>query len=359
MIYRRIVRPVLFRLDPERAHTFGMSGVSLLAHAPPLGRLVEWRLRVDDPRLAQEIFGLTFANPVGLAAGLDKQAHAVPAWGHLGFGFAEVGTVTAQPQAGNPRPRIFRLPEDLAIINRLGFNSDGADAVARRLRDWQETGRAHRIPLGVNIGKSKEAEDAAADYVATFTRVAQYADYVAVNVSSPNTPGLRDLQERHALETLVTRLAAANRTQDLRRPILVKIAPDLDQGALEAIVGIARDHGVDGLIVTNTTIGRDGVTSPLHTETGGLSGAPLRPLADDVLRRVHALAAGMPIVGVGGIFTGADAWAKILAGASLVQVYTGFVYEGPGLARRINEDLLLLMEQSGVRSIAEAVGQGG
>jgi dihydroorotate dehydrogenase len=358
VIYRRIVRPVLFRLDPERAHNVGMGGLSLLARARPVCALIERRLSVDDPRLRQELFGLTFPNPVGLAAGLDKQAHAVPVWANLGFGFAEIGTVTAHAQLGNPRPRVFRLTEDRAIINRLGFNSDGAEAVAARLRAWEETGRAHRVPLGVNIGRSRDVADAGADYVATFIRVAQYADYVAVNVSSPNTPGLRDLQERKALEELVTRLTAANRTQGLARPILVKIAPDLDQGALEAIVGIARDHRVDGLIVSNTTVARDGVASPLAAETGGLSGAPLRPLADDVLRRVHRLVAGMPIVGVGGIFSGADAWTKILAGASLVQVYTGFVYEGPGLARRINEDLLLLMEQAGVRSVSEAAGRG-
>jgi dihydroorotate dehydrogenase len=359
VIHRRILRPVLFRLDPERAHTIVMGGLAGLARLAPIGRLVERRFRVDDPRLRQELFGLSFPNPVGLAAGFDKQAHAVPVWANLGFGFAEVGTITAQPQPGNPKPRVFRLPEDRALVNRLGFNSDGSEAVARRLADWEETGRAHRIPLGVNIGKTKVAEDAATDYVTTFARVAQYADYVAVNISSPNTPGLRDLQERDALELLLTRLEAANRTHNLRKPILVKIAPDLDLGAVEAIVGIARDRGVSGLIVSNTTVARTGVTSPLAGEAGGLSGVPLRARADDLLRHVHTLAPAMPIVGVGGIFSGADAWAKILAGASLVQIYTGLVYEGAGLPRRINEDLRLLMDQAGVRSLAEAVGQGG
>ena len=358
MIHRRILRPVLFRLDPERAHTVAMSGLAALARVPPVGALVERRLRVDDPRLRQELFGLAFANPVGLAAGFDKQAHAVPVWANLGFGFAEIGTITAQPQPGNPKPRVFRLPEDRAVINRLGFNSDGAEVIANRLAAWEETGRAHRIPLGVNIGKTKVAEDAAADYVTTFSRIARFADYIAVNVSSPNTPGLRDLQERDAFETLVTRLTAANRVNEHPRPVLVKIAPDLDPGALEAIVGIARDHGVSGLIVANTTIGRTGATSPLAAETGGMSGAPLRELADDVLRRAHTVAGGLPIIGVGGIFSAEDAWRKILAGASLVQVYTGFVYEGAGLPKRINQDVLLLMEQAGVSSLAEVIGQG-
>lgn len=358
MIHRGLLRPVLFRLDPERAHTIAMGGLAALAHLAPVGALVERRLRVDDPRLRQELFGVTFPNPIGLAAGFDKQAHAVPVWANLGFGFAEVGTITAQPQPGNPKPRIFRLPEDRAVINRLGFNSDGADIVANRLEAWEETGRAHRIPLGINIGKTKIAEDAAADYVTTFARVAPYADYVALNVSSPNTPGLRDLQERDTLERLVARLTAANRVGGLAKPILVKIAPDLDPGALEAIVGIARDHGVAGVIVSNTTVGRAGATSPLAAEAGGMSGAPLRELADDVLRRTHAVAGGLPIVGVGGVFSAQDAWRKILAGASLVQVYTGFVYEGASLPRRINQDLLLLMEQVGARSLAEVVGQG-
>lgn len=358
MIHRRLLRPVLFRLDPERAHTLAIHSMAGLAHLPPVGALVERRLRVSDPRLGQELFGLRFPNPVGLAAGFDKQAHAVPAWANLGFGFAEVGTITALAQPGNPKPRIFRLPQDKALINRLGFNSEGSEAVARRLGTWEEGGRAHRIPLGVNIGKSKLAEDAANDYVTTFARVAQYADYIAVNVSSPNTPGLRDLQERDALEALIGRLTAANRAPGLGKPILIKIAPDLDQATLEAIVGLGRDRGVSGLIVANTTIGRSGATSPLVEEAGGMSGAPLRPLADDILRRAHALAAGLPIIGVGGIFSGADAWQKVLAGASLVQVYTGFVYQGAGLPRRINEDLLLLMEQAGARSISEVVGQG-
>ncbi len=358
MSRRGILRPALFRLEPERAHSIAMGGLAALARVPPVGALVERRLRVDDPRLGQELFGLAFPNPVGLAAGFDKQAGAVPAWAYLGFGFTEVGTVTALPQPGNPTPRIFRLPEDRALINRLGFNSDGSEVVAARLSAWEESGRAHRIPLGINIGKSKSAVDAAADYVSTFARVAPYADYVAVNISSPNTPGLRDLQERDALEGLLTRLTAANRAQELATPILVKIAPDLDPGSVEAIVGIARDRGASGLIVANTTVGRVGATSPLAAESGGMSGAPLRELADTVLRQVHAVAGDLPIIGVGGIFSAEDAWRKILAGASLVQIYTGLVYEGAGLPRRINEDLASLMDHAGVTTLGEVVGAG-
>ncbi len=357
MIHRALVRPVLFRVDPERAHNIAMAGVQALAHTPPLGRLVERRLGTDDERLSQELWGLRFPNPVGLAAGFDKQAAAVPAWAHLGFGFCEVGTITAEPQPGNPKPRIFRLPDDTALINRLGFNSLGSEHVATRLAAWERTGRAHRVPLGVNIGKTKVAVNAGDDYVTTFTRVAPFADYVAVNVSSPNTPGLRDLQERDALEELLRRITAVNRTRDRARPVLVKIAPDLDRAALETIVGIARDT-VDGIIVSNTTISRPELRSAYANEGGGLSGAPLRPLADDVLRQVVALAGGLPVIGVGGIFTAADAWQKILAGASLVQIYTGYVYEGAGLPRRINRDLLTLMDEAGARNISEIVGRG-
>jgi dihydroorotate dehydrogenase len=356
VIHRGLVRPILFRVDSERAHNLVMGTLAGAARVPLLGAGLERLLAVRDERLASEVWGLRFSNPVGLAAGFDKQAAAVPIWASLGFGFCEVGTVTAEPQPGNPRPRIFRLRQDRALINRLGFNSEGSQGVAARLAMWEETGRAHRIPLGVNIGRTKTALDAADDYVATFARIGRFADYVAINVSSPNTPGLRDLQERDALEDLVRRVAAANRTSETVKPVLVKIAPDIDRAALEAIVGIARDH-VDGLIVTNTTVSRPELRSANRYENGGLSGAPLRDLADNVLRQVAALSGGLPIIGVGGIFGAADAWRKILAGASLVQVYTGFVYEGPGLIRRINRDLLTLMEQAGVRSIAEMVGQ--
>lgn len=351
---RGILRHTLGRLDPERAHDIAMGGLAVVSRLP-VGGAIESRSLVDDRRLAQDLLGLRFRNPVGLAAGFDKQASAVPAWAALGFGFCEIGTVTAEPQPGNPKPRMFRLREDRAVINRLGFNSRGSEAVATRLRNWEAAGRAHRIPLGINIGKTKAATDAEADYLTSFRRLARYADYVTVNVSSPNTPGLRDLQERGALERLLGRLAGANRALARPVPILVKIAPDLDDAAFAAILGLAGEH-VQGLIVCNTTIGRNGITSAHAAEAGGLSGAPLRARSDEMVRAARAAAPGLPIVGVGGIFSGEDAWNKLRAGASLVQVYTGMVYEGPGLVRRINRELVRLLEAEGVTTIAEVVG---
>lgn len=352
---RVAVRQGLFRLDAERAHNLALRGLALLARMPmrdPTGRG-----GLQDPRLTQTVLGMEFPNPVGLAAGLDKQAAAIPAWARLGFGFCEIGTVTAMPQPGNPRPRVFRLKDDLALINRFGFNSEGAVHVGARLADWDVRGRLHAIPLGVNIGKSKLADDAEADYLAAFRRVAAFGDYVVVNVSSPNTPGLRDLQERRSLESLLVRLVGANRVLAHPKPLFVKVAPDLNDAALDAIVDIASEH-VQGIVVCNTTLAREGLTSPHAGESGGLSGAPLRARSDAMITRVHRRAPDLPIIGVGGIFSGADAWAKIRAGARLVQVYTGFVYEGPALIRRINEDLLMLMEQAGARTVTEVVGTG-
>ncbi len=354
MLERFMIRQVLFRLDPERAHTLTMRGLRVLSRMPGADRARARRV-VDDPRLSQEILGLRFSNPVGLAAGLDKQAEAIPVWARLGFGFTEVGTVTAESQPGNPKPRVFRLREDEALINRFGFNSDGSEEVARRLARVEMSGRAHGIPLGINIGKSKLAEDAEADYLTTFGRVAPYADYVTVNVSSPNTPGLRDLQERSALEGLLSRLAAVNRTQRAPRPILVKVAPDLDDDALDAIVDLAAEH-VQGIIISNTTLSRDGLRSRHRDETGGLSGRPVYRRSTDLIRRAHARAPRFPIIGVGGIFSGADAWEKITAGACLVQVYTGFVYQGPKLITDSNRELVRFMEREGITTLADAVG---
>ncbi len=349
-----MIRQVLFRLDPERAHTLTMRGLRMLGRMPGAER-ARSRRTVADPRLRQEIFGLAFENPVGLAAGLDKQAEAIPAWARLGFGFTEVGTITAEPQPGNPQPRVFRLPEDDALINRFGFNSEGSAAVVRRLVREEMAGRAHRIPLGVNIGKTKVAEDAEADYLTTFGRVAPHADYITVNVSSPNTPGLRDLQERSALEGLVSRIAEVNRAQRTPRPVLVKVAPDLDDAALDAIVDLASEHA-QGIIISNTTLSREGLRSPHRDEAGGLSGRPVRSRSTDMIRRANRRVPLLPIIGVGGIFSGADAWEKITAGASLVQVYTGFVYLGPRLITEINADLVRFMDREGAGSLAEIVG---
>ncbi len=333
-----------------------MAGLAAMSRVAGAG-VVERRARVRDPRLAQTLFGLEFPNPVGLAAGFDKQAAAVPAFSYLGFGFCEIGTITADAQPGNPKPRIFRLREDKAIVNRLGFNSRGSAHVAQRLIQWEESGKAHRIPLGINIGKTKLAEDAVGDYLISYRRLARFADYMVVNVSSPNTPGLRDLQERDALDGLLGRLSATNAVQDRPVPLLVKIAPDVDDDAFAAILEIAARH-MDGIIVCNTTIARpDELRSANKIEAGGLSGAPLRERSLEMIRTARTvLGAQVPIIGVGGIFTGEDAWSTIRAGASLVQVYTGLVYEGPGVVRRINRELVKRMDAEGLTSIAQAVG---
>jgi dihydroorotate dehydrogenase len=341
MVYELLLRPALFALDAETAHE---RTLALLARVGPALRPLRARLpAVDHPRLARTVWGLHFPNPVGLAAGFDKQAACLDAWEALGFGFVEVGTVTARPQPGNPRPRLFRLPADGALVNRLGFNSDGAERVARRLA---ATGR-RRIPVGVNLGKSGEVplEAAVGDYLASFERLAPLADYVVVNVSSPNTPGLRDLQAAPRLRTLVESLVACNRTlppgrAGRPRPILVKLSPDLDDASLDAALDAALGAGAEGVVATNTTLRRDGLRTP-GAEPGGLSGRPLAARSREVVARVHRRTAGrVPIVGVGGIFSPADARAMLEAGATLVQVYTGLVYGGPLTPARICRGLL-------------------
>ncbi len=360
-----LLRPFLFRIDPERAH-----GLAVAALRP-----VQLALQragatapASDPVLSQELWGLTFPNPVGLAAGFDKNAELPHVWAALGFGFAELGTITAEAQQGNPRPRVFRLPADQALINRLGFNNRGAVAVARELT--RRLGH-HRppIPLGVNLGKSRVTppDAAAADYCASLRAVFALADYVAVNISSPNTPGLRDLQSADQLARLLDALGAENeilaRAHGLRsRPFVVKIAPELSEGELRAVAAVARERGVAGLIATNTTIERPTLRTPapLAGEAGGLSGAPLRERSTAVIRALYRITEGtFPIIGVGGIFTAEDAYEKIRAGASLLQVYTGFVYGGPGLPRRLCGGLRRLLERDGFANIAAAVGRDG
>jgi dihydroorotate dehydrogenase len=300
---------------------------------------------------------------VGIAAGFDKNGVVAPQLAALGFGFVEVGTVTRLPQPGNPRPRLFRLPFDRALVNRLGFNNEGADALARRLARARPD-----CVLGVNIGKSRAAplEEAAADYLASFEAVRRHADYVAVNVSSPNTPGLRELQRADLLSALLSALQGRNRELAAAEgraplPLLVKVAPDLGAGELELIVESARAAGVAGIIATNTTTSREGLRTDPRTVAacgeGGLSGAPLRPRSTRVVAALRLLTKGaLEIVGVGGVFSAEDAWEKICAGAGLVQLYTGFVYEGFGVARRINEGLAALLERHGFRTLDEAVG---
>lgn len=350
----RLGSRLLRTFDPETAHRLAIralrSGVAELALMPlPLAP------EPEDPLLAIRLWGLDFPNPVGLAAGFDKNAEVPDVLLRLGFGFVEVGSVTPRPQAGNPKPRLFRLAQDRAVINRMGFNNDGATAVAARLRRHQWDGI-----VGVNLGKNKDTQDAATDYEKGVAELAALAGYVVINVSSPNTPGLRALQGRAPLSALVGRVRAALNAAvpSGTPPLLLKIAPDLTEEDRQDIAQVALSGGLDGLIVSNTTIERpEGLLSAHRSETGGLSGPPLMTLSTEVLRDMYRLTEGrLPLIGVGGIASGADAYAKIRAGASLVQLYTALVYEGPGLVSRIKTDLARLLHSDGYTSLAEAVG---
>ncbi len=360
MLYRAL-RPLLFRLDAERAHDLVFTGLALTEHA--LARAPRPPRAWTHPALVQRLWNVTFPNPVGLAAGFDKDARAPHVWPLLGFGFAEIGTVTAQAQPGNPRPRMFRLPRERGLINRLGFNSAGADAVAHRLALLLRT-VPPCVPIGINIGKSwtTPLDQAAADYIHSFRQLAAFAAYVVINVSSPNTPGLRDLQAEEQLRALLAALVRENGAwaQEHRqppRPLLIKVAPDLTDAALAAIVAVARTGGAAGLVATNTTLERGGLTTP-SAEAGGLSGAPLRARATAVVRTLYRLAGNdLPIIGVGGIFSAADAYAKIRAGATLVQLYTGMIYEGPRLAHRVARGLVDLLQRDGFAHLRQAVGR--
>jgi len=340
---------VLRVLPAEAAHRLTIRALATGLVASPYD--------VDDPVLETRLWGLRFPNPIGLAAGFDKDAEVFMPMLRLGFGFVEVGSVTPRPQPGNPRPRVFRLPEDRAVINRLGFNSAGLAAAVTKLR--------RRIPartgiVGVNLGKNRDSADADADYAAGAAAVAALADYIVVNVSSPNTPGLRALQEASALRALLGAVRAACRDAmpDRPPPLLVKIAPDLVPADRAAIAQVAVEGGVDGLIVGNTTTSRPpGLRGRAAGESGGLSGRPLFALSTEVLRDMHRLTGGrVPLVGVGGVGSGADAYAKIRAGASLVQLYTALIYEGPGLIGRIKRDLAARLHADGFASVADAVG---
>ncbi|MFN3196822.1 MAG: quinone-dependent dihydroorotate dehydrogenase [Bradymonadia bacterium] len=334
-----LTRPLLFSLSPERAHNLVMGS---LAAAGPLARLTA-RLTsgTPDPALATEIAGLKLPSPVGLAAGLDKDGRLIPFWPALGFGFIEVGTVTAHPQAGNPKPRMFRFPEQRALINRMGFNNQGSAALAERLKRLRESGPELPVPLGVNLGKSKitPLEDAVEDYAISTERVARYADYLVINVSSPNTPGLRSLQGAETLGEIVAAVVARREG----RPVFVKLAPDLTFEALDEAVAVAEDNGAEGIIATNTTIERHGITEDVGN--GGLSGAPLRPRALEVVRHVVPKTK-LPVIAVGGISTAAHVLEALEAGAKAVQIYSALIFEGPGLVKRLN------------RGIADGLGPG-
>jgi len=358
-LYSAIVRPVLFRLPAETAHDFALSSLSGALRVEAVRNAVEKRYK-RTPFGKLKRFGLTFSNPVGLAAGFDKNGEAADALSALGFGFIEVGTVTSEAQPGNPKPRIFRLPKDRALINRLGFNNCGAKQVVKNLKKHERD-----YVLGINIGKSRSVpfEKAIPDYLKTFGVVYEIADYIAVNVSSPNTPQLRDLQQPHLLNDLLTSLQRRNRelaekySLTTTRPLLVKIAPDLNEAELRAIIAVAQENKVSGIIATNTTVKREGLSESRSENEGGLSGAPLHNQSNEIIRMIYRLTNGtMPLVGVGGVFTAENAWEKICAGASLIQIYTGFIYEGPSIARRINEGLRQIVSKEGFVSLDEAVG---
>ena len=336
-----VFRPALFMLDPETAH--GLSLAALKALPLPAARI--------DPALRTTVAGIDFPGPLGAAPGYDKNGEVPDALLRLGFGFAEVGTVTPLAQAGNPRPRLFRLAEDRAVINRMGFNNAGAEALLARLQARRERGGV----VGVNIGANKDSPDRIADYAHLARIMAPLATYLTVNISSPNTPGLRALQDEGALAALLDAVLAARGERG--PPVFLKLAPDLEPADIDAICRIAIDRQLGALIVSNTTITRPALRSRHAEEAGGLSGAPLRDLAHQRLCDFRSASGGaIPLIGVGGIATAADAWARIRAGASLVQFYSAMVYEGPGLARRINAGLIRLMQRDGFSTIAEAVG---
>ena len=354
MVYR-LLRPILFRLPPETAHELALQSLSFL----PQGLIAQ---RFSNPALKIERFGLSFPNPVGLAAGFDKNGVVLRPLAALGFGFIEAGTVTYHPQPGNPRPRLFRLPEDQALINRAGFNNEGAAAFVSRV-EQQRPG----CVLGVSIGKSKitPLAEATADYLASFELVYKVADYVAVNVSSPNTPQLRDLQQAEQLASLLAALQARGRElqqcHQKRVPLLVKLSPDIERNDLDAIVNVIDRLRVDGIVATNTTVSRDNLrTDPRRVAAcgeGGLSGRPLASRSTKMIAQLYELTAGrIPLIGVGWIFNAEDAWEKISAGASLVQLYTGFIYQGPNIVREINEGLSRILAREGFKSLDAAVG---
>lgn len=372
-IYKSILRPILFsglKAEPEFLHHQVMQILRWLAEdrksfPPSLIRdYFQQTCCLSDERLKQTLWGLSFPNPIGLAAGYDKDGEALSVWSNFGFGFAEVGTVTLEAQPGNPHPRLFRLPRDLAVLNRMGFNNQGAAAMAKRFSLFAREKIAQKIPIGINLGKSKVTplEKAAADYLGSFRLLKEWGDYFVVNVSSPNTPGLRSLQESSQLATIFDAIQQENQGQ---KPLLVKIAPDLDWEAIAQIIELTKTYQLSGIIATNTTISRDGLKTKIidktgksvKEEAGGISGAPLRQRSTEIIRFIWQQTQGtLTIIGSGGIFTAENAWEKIIAGASLLQVYTGLIYEGPWMIRRLNEGLLQKLSERGLSNISQAIG---
>ncbi|MCT7963432.1 quinone-dependent dihydroorotate dehydrogenase [Laspinema sp. D1] len=375
-IYKTLLRPLIFsgvQPDPEWWHHQTMVAMEWLhrnrdrATISTILSQLNRSSTVVDTRLEQTLWNIKFPNPIGLAAGFDKNGTVGGSWSNLGFGFAELGTVTFHAQPGNPRPRMFRLPEDLAAINRMGFNNNGAEALAQRLTTDKDKGQvtSEKPIIGINLGKSKitPLEEAPGDYLGSFRLLKEFGDYFVVNVSSPNTPGLRSLQEGKQLAEILDVLQQENQGV---KPILVKIAPDLEWEAISEAITVAQTYQLAGMIATNTTIRRDGLKTqtikltgnPVTEEAGGLSGAPLRGRSTEIIRYIHQQTQGqMPIIGTGGIFTAEDAWEKITAGACLLEIYTGLIYEGPWMVRRILAGLVQKLEENGLGNIAEAVGK--
>lgn len=336
-MYKQLIRPFLFQFDPEAVHHFSFTSLKLIHKLPGVSSLVKKNFTLEDKRLEREVFGLKFKNPVGLAAGFDKNAELYKELSNLGFGFIEIGTVTPKPQAGNPKKRLFRLKSDSAIINRMGFNNEGVDEAVKRLKKNTD------VLIGGNIGKNKVTpnEEAFNDYDYNFEALFDYVDYFVVNVSSPNTPNLRALQDKKPLTQLLNHLEGKNQNKTNPKPILLKIAPDLTEDQLLDIIEIVTTTKIAGVIATNTTISRENLTSEHKEEMGGLSGKPLTQSSTEVIRFLAEKSnKAFPIIGVGGIMTPEDALEKLEAGASLVQLYTGFVYEGPGLVKAINQAIL-------------------
>jgi dihydroorotate dehydrogenase len=363
-MYKKIIRPTLFRYQPETAHHMTMAGLTLAGKIPGGTAFLRGLYgNRPHPALKTSLFGIEFHTPIGLAAGLDKNGEAIPAFSNIGFGFIEVGTVTPKAQPGNEKPRSFRLPSDKGLINRMGFNNEGIVPLAEKI----DALKKRPIPIAVNIGKNKVTpnEDAISDYLACMTGLYAQGDFFVVNISSPNTPDLRKLQHGDDLEQLLKAVKQASaelaEAHGLAQPksVLVKIAPDLTPDELESIVATAVRTNIDGIIATNTTLSREGLTHPNQKETGGLSGLPVKARSTEVIRSIYRLTNGkMPIIGVGGIFTAEDAYEKILAGASMVEVYTGLIYEGPKINRNIQDGLLRYLARDGYATIADAVGKG-
>ena len=336
-MYKKIISPFLFLFDPEKIHTFTFFLIKVFFKIPILGFIIESFYKVESPKLTRKLFGLTFENPVGIAAGFDKNATHISEFEKFGFGFIEIGTVTPKPQHGNPKKRLFRLKEDTAIINRMGFNNDGVTKIKNRLK------KNYNVLIGGNIGKNKVTPNSQAknDYIICFKELYNYVDYFVVNVSSPNTPGLRELQSKEFLNDLFIDLNKLRSNETIKKPILIKISPDLSKEKILEILEVIDTNNIDGIIATNTTIDYPNLKSKNKNETGGLSGAPLYDKSNEVISFISKKTNGkLPIIGVGGISTPEQAVKKIEAGAHLIQLYTGIIYEGPGIVRKINKKLL-------------------